>query len=240
MDDTAGGGDDRRRAGGSPGGGCPSPVGPLTAGRLPAGLLLAGLVLAGPVAAPAPAAAQVEVIPQAGLWLPVDALGEIESPAGAVELGRAESTLALGLGIRTGAGATAGLRADVHFGTATDVPIRPEEGAEASARSTLLAGTLALELRPFPSLVVARPYLLLGGGLVRRDLDDDDLRDAGVAGAFDEEAAVAARAGLGLDVSFGVVDVLVELQDLISFTEAGEGAEESVQHDLFLMAGLRF
>ena len=196
-----------------------------------------GLVLG--LLVPRPARAQVDVIPQAGLWIPIDDLGRIEGPSGAVEIGRGESTLALGLGVQVGARGRLGLRADARYGTSTDVPIRGVDCEGCEARVSLLMVTAALAIRPLPSLLVARPVFLLGGGVKRRGFDDDDLREAGVEGIVDEEAEPALRLGAGLEVGLGLVDAEVHLEDLVTLSEAGDGAEESVQHDLLLIFGLR-
>lgn len=190
--------------------------------------------------AAAPAALQpqgVEMVPQVGLFLPLNELGSTQAAAGRVDLGRRESALALGLAAELEIPGPLDLRGGLLYGTSAELPVAGSGCRECHARSSLLVlGATAL-LRPAP-LTLARPYLLGGIGLKRYGLDDDDLRASGLSPVTEDRTRAAVQVGVGLELRFGLMRATVEVSDFVSRFRPVDG-EDELQNDVFLMVGLR-
>lgn len=194
------------------------------------------LALLGLAASVSPAAAQLRLIPQAGLYAPVTDLGTVSSGGDAVDVGKRSSSFAWGAGLELGGGDGTGLRVTGLYGTDGEVPVEGVgcDPATCRSRSTVLALSGAVVLRPLPTLVVVRPYLVLGGGLKRYDFEvenGDDVREA-----FEDGSKGTAHLGAGLEVNLGGLRGTVEVTDFASGA-ALEGAD-GTQHDFFVTVGL--
>lgn len=202
-----------------------------------------GLAAAGLVTLPGGLAAQrAELVPQIGLFTPLASLGTAETEGGeTLSLGERERGLAYGLSVEFGGALLAGVRGTVLFGTGSDVPVEGpgcEEGCTLENGLRVLTG--ALVIRPLPSLILLRPYLLAGGGWKRFGFDEAELEGLGLQEAVHDQTRTAWQVGVGLELSVGLSAIVVELNDFISgFEVEEEMGEGKTQHDLFLTVGLR-
>jgi hypothetical protein len=207
--------------------------------RALAGSLLVLPLLAGSLAG------QFRLLPSIGLYAPVSDFGEVRESGvgGAVEFGKAESTLALGLAAEFGSGEGAlAFRANLVYGTQSDVPIDGVGCETCSARSTLLVATGGVVLRPLPTLVVVRPYLLAGAGIKRFDFDRDSFEDEGFSGVLGDGSDATLQLGLGTDLVLGGLSLFVEGNAYLSRYDPGGGAafdsDSDVRTDMVLSAGV--
>lgn len=179
----------------------------------------------------------VEIVPQVGVFLPLNELGSTQAAGGRVDLGRRESALALGLAAELEVPGPLALRGGLLYGTSAELPVAGSGCPECRASSSLLVlGGTAL-LRP-PSLTLARPYLLGGIGLKRYGLDDDDLQASGLSPVMEDRTRTAVQVGVGLELRLGLMRATVEVSDFVSRFRPAEG-EDGLQNDVFLMVGLR-
>lgn len=187
---------------------------------------LGGLVLA-LGAFPAVAHAQlVTVTPVVGAYHPDGGLSDIRGSASSGTLIR-DKALALGLDVELSF-----LRGSVVYASgARIVPGGVEDGARIGTGS-FIAMTGDLLFRPIPRVLGFQPYLLGGAGVTRdRYSWDDD----GVSDAFPkDERRFALHAGVGADIMFNGVGVMIEASDYISRDGGLLG-----RHDSFIVTGLR-
>jgi opacity protein-like surface antigen len=189
---------------------------------------LALLTLAGP------AQGQLRVIPQVGLYAPVTDL----SPGfgDAVDIGKQESTLALGAALDFRGDASLGFRLGGMYATASDVPIDGVGCADCEARNTVLALTGAAVFRPTPMLAILRPYLLAGAGGKWYNFSfpsgEGELEEV-----LEDTTQLAFQLGAGVEFDLRVIRMNVELSDYISSYEAPDRASER-QHDMVFSVGL--
>lgn len=182
----------------------------------------------------APAQGQLRVIPQVGLYAPVSDL----SPgfSGAVDIGKQESTLALGAALDFRGDASLGFRLGGVFATASDVPVDGVGCANCEARNTVLALTGAAVIRPTPMLGILRPYALAGAGGKWYNFSfpsgGDQLEDV-----LEDTTQLTFQLGAGVEFDLRVLRMNVELSDYISSYEATGGSSER-QHDMVLSLGL--
>jgi len=183
-----------------------------------------------------PAEAQVRLIPQVGLYAPVTDLNP--GLGGAQEIGKKESTLALGLALDTRSSSVFGVRLGGMYGSSSDVPIRGVGCDLCEARSSVLALTGAVVIRPLPGLPLLRPYGLLGAGGKWYNFEapagEDELQDL-----LDTAPRLAFQVGAGVELNLGVISLNLELSDYVSSYEVeglGSGAER--QHDMVFSVGL--
>lgn len=188
--------------------------------------------------APEAKAQGFELIPQVGSFVPLNDLGRMEGTGGAVSLGRREAALALGLAAELGARGPVSLRGSLLFGTSAELPLEGAGCAGCHASSHLVVAGAGLLIRPAPSLLVVRPYLLAGVAAKRHGVNDEDLRASGFPRVAGDPSSTALHLGAGLELGLGLIDAVVELSDYVSRFEAG-GGEGGLQNDLFLMVGLR-
>lgn len=190
----------------------------------------------------------VRLVPQAGLYLPVNDYGEIrEGVDGAVELGRKSATLALGLAGELAPPALPfGLRVTVMHGTASPVPYAAEgDCLSCRTRGSLLVATGAVVLRPIPRLVGAEPYVLAGGGVRRFAFEAEETPEEGI---FRDQSRGAAHLGGGVDVSLGSLSAVLEVGSVVGGFEPGGGGvgrsdgvptgERRTVTDVFVTLGL--
>lgn len=196
------------------------------------------------VSAPGELEAQrAELIPQIGFFSPLASLGTAEDEGGiSFDLGERERGFAYGLAVQFGGIVPVGVRGSVLFGTGSDVPVTgpgcPE--GECTLENNLRLLTGALIIRPFPTLVVIRPYALAGGGWKRYGFDEAEAEALGLDPALEDHTHTAWQIGLGTELGLGAAAVVVELNDFISgFDVADDLGEGKTQHDIFLTVGLR-
>jgi hypothetical protein len=193
--------------------------------------LATGIAVLGTALAPATVDAQaLRVTPRIGIYLPMTDLGE-QTREGVARAAALDNSLALGLGLELGLPMLPfNLRANLDYATETAVT---EEGLDhEAARTTVLAATADLVLRP-RRLLVVQPYLFVGGGLKQYAFDSTD------PGAFRDSSDPTLHLGGGLDVGLRSLSLTAQLSDYISWYELREG-DGQIQHDLFLTVGLSF
>ncbi len=179
--------------------------------------------------------AQVRLIPQAGLYASVTDLGTVDSPEGAVNVGKQNSSLALGLTLDFGSDGPLGFRISGIYGTNSEVPVGGIgcSGVDCKLRNKVLGLSAGAVLRPFPAGFPLRPYLMAGGGLKHYNFEfgtDPFLRDA-----FGDESMATGVLGVGVDWNLAVLKGNVEITDYISGSALDNG---DTQHDFFVMVGL--
>ena len=184
-----------------------------------------------------PAAAQLRLIPQVGLYTP---FAELPSPsAGADEL-KKDGSLAYGAAIEFGTPDAVSFRINALHATDSEVPYTDVGCDEDCARSTVSAASATLALRPLPNIVLLRPYLLLGGGVKRYDFTREDLQDEGAEAILNDQNQLTGHLGLGVELNLGLLRVVGEISDLVSQfdTENDLGESDQLQHDVYFMIGL--
>jgi hypothetical protein len=192
-------------------------------------------VILGLTILPPSLSAQLRIIPQGGLYVPVTDLGTVNTTDGAWNVGKRESSLAYGLTLEFSSASAVSFRVSGIYGSDSEVPVGGVgcEGSACNLRSTVLGLSGGIALRVLPQGFPLRPYLLAGGGLKRYDFDvrsDSPVRDA-----LGEEAKAAAVLGLGFDWDIGILRGVVELTDYISGSLVEDGNR---QHGFFLTLGL--
>jgi len=184
-----------------------------------------------------PAAAQLRLIPQVGLYTP---FAELPSPgAGADEL-KKDGSFAFGAALELGTPDALSFRINLLHATASDVPLS-DLGCDADcARSTLSSATATLALRPIPNIVVLQPYLLLGGGLKRYDFTREDLQNEGLEAILNDQNQLTGHLGLGVELNLGLLRLVGEVSDLVSQFDVEDDLFETddLQHDVFFTVGL--
>jgi len=180
---------------------------------------------------PATGTAQLRLIPQVGLYAPVSELStDLDN---AREIGRRDSSLALGLALDIAGRGALGLRLGGLYATNSDVPLTNFQ-CNCDARSTVLTATGAAVLRPLPEILVVRPYGVAGAGFKRYDfsIPDDEVGDY-----LRNGNDLTLQLGAGIEFNLGLLRASVELSDYISSFEARGASASSRQHDFFLTLG---
>lgn len=227
-----------RRAGAAGGGG----AGKFARGSRAAARRLAAAALVAAAAwgpAPEARAQAIDLIPQVGFLVPLTELGTAGDESGATfRLGKRDPSLAFGLAAEVGAVFPIGVRGGLLYATSSEVPIEGGGCTDCAARLTTMVAGAAVVARPALGAPFVRPYVLGGVAWRRHGFRDADLREAGADGAVGDRTAGAWQVGLGLELSLGLTGVLVEATDLISRFRH-EGGDGKLQHELFVLVGLR-
>lgn len=192
------------------------------------------------------AAQSFRLMPSVGLYAPTSDLGEVTGDGfeGVVDFGKTKSTLAFGLAGEVGSqGGGLGLRANLGYATASDVPVSWAGCETCSARSTMFVGTAAASLRPIPRIVGLQPYFLLGAGIKRYAFDREDFEEEGFDGLLNDQTKGTLQLGLGADFSLGGIGLFAELSDYISRVEpasdqSGLSFDSDLQNDLMFTVGV--
>lgn len=188
------------------------------------------------------AAQSFRLLPSVGLYVPVADIGRVQKAGveGVIDFGRAESTLAFGL---TGAFSDEeglGLRLNLMYATASDIPVSGVGCGTCSARSTLLVGTVSGALRPIPEFVGIRPYVLVGLGLKRYNFDPKNFDD--LDGVLDDQTQGTVQLGLGTDVNLLGLGLFAEvnsyLNNLDPIKKAAGVSDSQVQYDFVFSLGV--
>ena len=193
-------------------------------------------VLALAAAGPAGALAQgLRIAPSVGMYAPRSQLGDIQGPAGLVDFGKKESTLAYGLSLDLGrSDRPVAFRFGVVYAGRSDVPIDGVGCTNCQLRSTLLAASAGLVVQPLPSVPVLRPYALLGAGAKLYNFDPDTFTGELV----EDQAQFVGHFGLGARLFPGAaLAFFAELSDYVSGFEFVDG-DGDLQHDLFFLVGV--
>jgi hypothetical protein len=220
-----------------------NPVRPLRRAVLCALATLAALALL----LPAPAQAQFRVLAGAGLYTPLDDLGEVRSSGGQVlvDAGRRNASVALGLALERGdPDGFASIRLGVALGTTSEVPIDAVECQDCALRSHVLAVTAAAVLRPIPRLGPVQPYVVAGGGFKRYDFDRNDFESSFFLEGFRTQSQPAVQVGSGVQFTVGGFRPIVELSAYLSRYEVQPSGSrtgtDDIQTDLFFTVALPF
>ena len=192
-------------------------------------------LLLGVLLLPAPGGSQLRLIPHVGLYAPVTDLGTVNTAEGIRDVGERESSLAYGVSLELGEGGFWAIRATGLYGSDAEVPVEGVGCNEetCSLRSTVLGLAGSLVLRPLPSTLLIRPYVLAGAGMKRYDFDfrfASPLEDL-----LNQERQVTGLLGLGLEWDVGLLAGTVELSDYVSGDVLKDG---ETQHDFFLTMGI--
>lgn len=196
-------------------------------------LALGLLVLAAP-----PAQAQTfSVIGKAGGYLPVSDTYEITNELESLVVAK-QADLALGGGIEISPLFwPVDLRIGADYLTGAEVTTDGVAGETVVADGTLLMLSGDVVLRPLPRIVVVQPYLLGGIGYKRETFDIADGASSELPENFSDYMV---HAGLGVDLQFGGVGVLVEVTDYFGRpnSESRDGFFD-VHHDVFASVGIK-
>lgn len=180
----------------------------------------------------APARAQgpnVQLVPKAGLFMPLNALTD----AAEVDMG-----LALGLAVElTLPRLPVDLRANLEYAIATDI-VERSAAETVLGELSLLAITGDVVLRPLPATAVAQPYFLGGAGIKTYDISLEPGAPDDLLGMEGTTTRFALHIGGGVDVRFGPLSLVLEISDYISRIETGTG-DTRLQNDVFGMIGFR-
>ena len=194
---------------------------------------LAGALLA------TPAAAQMRLIPQVGLYQQFSELPSVRQ--GADEI-KKEASLAFGAALELGQPDKVSFRVNVLHATESDVPVSDVgcQSDEDCARSTVSSATATLALRPLPNIIIIQPYFLAGGGVKRYDFTKDDLQNEGLGSVLSDQNQLTGHLGLGAELNLGLLRLTGEVSDLLSRYDDGQNTSESdkLQNDVFVTVGL--
>jgi hypothetical protein len=184
-----------------------------------------------------PAAAQLRLIPQVGLYSP---FADLPSPGEGAEDLKKEGSLTYGAAIELGTPDAVSFRINVLHATDSQVPYTDVGCDEDCARSTVSAATATLALRPLPNIIVAQPYLLLGGGVKRFDFTRQDLQNEGVEAILNDQNQLTGHLGVGVELNLGLLRLVGEVSNLVSQFDVEDDLFETddLQHDVFFTIGL--
>lgn len=178
----------------------------------------------------------IQFVPRLGAFVPTRALSDFHG-----QFSSFEATIAPGLA----AGAALELAvpgAPVTFRGTLDYVAGTQLAAKGLTADTTTLSLLAVGgdvvVRPFGG-EAARPYFLVGAGVKHYHLVPGSLVRS-IRGAFtDDRTDNAAHFGVGVDVRLGALTTLVELTDWVSRFGVPATGRQRVQHDVFVMGGLR-
>lgn len=205
--------------------------------------LIAAASLAG-VGARSAAAQSFRLLPSVGLYVPVSDIGDVQGSdfEGIVSFGRAESTLAFGLSGDFSESEGAGVRLNLGYATAADIPISGVGCGTCSARSTLLLATVTAALRPFPEFIGLQPYILLGGGIKRYNFDPKNFHEEGLDGVLDDQTKGTAQVGVGTDINLLGLGLFTEVNGYFNGIDPIEKAvgisDSQIQADFVWSTGV--
>lgn len=182
-------------------------------------------------------AQSVRLIPQVGVYVPVTDLGEVTGDGfdGAYTFGKKESTRAYGLGVEIGGGGFVGLRGTAAYATSSEIPFSGFGCSTCQGRSSMMALTGGVVVRPFRLLLVDT-YFLGGIGVKRYDFSASNVDDL-VSGSLDNRYERAYQLGVGAELNLGFLSGLVEVADYVSTAELLDGTRDR-QHDFVVSVGL--
>jgi hypothetical protein len=191
-------------------------------------LYLAGALLAAVCTPGALRAQAIAATPFVGVYTHANSFDELRSNAGDILRFKRDGSLALGVNLELGP-----FRGSLAYASDATIEARDTPGVHGDiGDGQLLAATADIVVRPIPRMGGIQPYALLGGGVKRYDYS----LNQNPASAFpSEDTDPALHLGLGADVMFGGLGLMVEFSDFISRGQAGN----PTQHDGFGSLGLR-
>jgi hypothetical protein len=183
-----------------------------------------------------PAAAQIRLIPQVGIYSP---FAKLPSPQAGVDGLEKDGTLAFGAALELGTPDAVSFRVNLLHATDSEVPVTDIGCDQDCARSSVSTGTATLVLR-LPNLIVVQPYLLGGGGVKRYDFTREDLSNEGLEAILNDQNQLTGHLGFGAELNLGMLRVVGEVSDLVSqFDVEGDRFEsDDLQHDVYFTVGL--
>jgi opacity protein-like surface antigen len=180
----------------------------------------------------APASGQginVEILPKAGLYMPLNALTDEAELDNVFALGVAAELILPGQPFN--------LRANLDYANTTDIVER--SAAEiVLGEASVLAVTGDVVLRPRTVAGTAQPYILAGAGIKRYDIRLNDSAHGSLVGMEGARTRLAFHVGGGVDVRAGPLALVLEISDYIGSVETGDG-DTRWQNDVFGMVGFR-
>lgn len=180
----------------------------------------------------------VRLLPSVGLYTPFSDLSDVREQDGTsvFEAGRRSTTMAFGLGAEF----QGAFRLQAMYATSEEVPVDGVGCDDCALRSSLLMATAAAVIRPFPELGIARPYLVVGGGIKRHDFDRDDFDTGAFPEVFRTQTNPTLQLGLGTSLNLGALRPEIELGAWVSrFDGVEDGStnflsDDDLQTDLIL------
>lgn len=188
------------------------------------------------VAATGARAQTVSIMAKAGGYLPVNEVYEIPGAIEQVTIDR-QADLVFGGAVEL---SPMFWPVDLRFGgdylTGVEITVQGTSGETFPAEGTLLMLSGDAVLRPFPRLIFAQPYLLVGIGYKRESFAAVDGSSSALPEDYDDYLF---HAGLGADVELGGVALVAEVSDYFvgPGTVPGQGWFDS-RHDLLASVGL--
>jgi hypothetical protein len=182
------------------------------------------------LAAAMPVAGQragLDVVPRAGISMPMGTLPDNTELANGVALG-------LSLELRLPLHLPVDFRATVDYTGYNDI-VERSAAETVQGEAMLLGAAVGVVLRPLEAAGAARPFFLGGLGVTVRDITA--LAGPDLVAAAGASTRLALHVGGGLDVALGPATLVLELSDYISTFPAGD--ESRVHHAVFGTAGVR-
>ena len=176
------------------------------------------------------------IVPSIGVYVPVSDLGAIPGVDGAIDLGKKESTRAYGLALEWGSGGTISFRGSGAYATDSGVPISGVGCTTCASRSTMLALTGGIVLRPI-RLLFLEPYVIAGLGVKRYDFSTSDFEN-GFDMVLEDRNERTFLLGVGGELNLGVISGIVEVSDYFNDYDSGLGAGPQRRHDFIVSIGI--
>lgn len=122
-----------------------------------------------------------------------------------------------------------GLRANVDLASDGDLEL---DGSATGSKADQVNIVGDLIIRPLSRLLMVQPYLVIGGGVKRTTLSNDQI------GFAETQSNPTAHLGAGVVLNLGGLKLSAEISDYLSSYE-GPGERKQGQHDIFTMIGVR-
>lgn len=193
---------------------------------------IAALLAAAALAPAAPAAAQlVQIEPKIGAFAPLSDLGYWNG-----DLRSLRGSFAIGLAASVKPPVLPRVRLGFDYATTNKISAANGVGAPGTAGPSLLALTGDFVFIPQDGRV--RPYALIGAGIKRYSYSVSKISDITTRDILDaNQSDFTGHLGIGVDVGVGASGVRLELSDYVSHFDVN--GTSRLQHDLFIMLGLR-
>ncbi len=170
-----------------------------------------------------------------GVYAPLSDLGAIQGPSGLIDFGKKDGTLAYAASIDLGrADRAVGFRFSVAYAGRSDVPISGVGCTTCKLRSTVLATSADLVVRPLSGMPLIRPYALVGAGGKIYDF----VAGSTTAQLVKNQAKFVGHFGFGASLfPDRALGMFAELSDYVGGFKFADG-DGNLQHDLFFVVGL--
>jgi opacity protein-like surface antigen len=171
----------------------------------------------------------VQVLPKAGLYMPLNALTDDAELDNAFAIGVAGELVLPGLPFN--------LRANLDYANTMDIAER-SAAETVFGEATLLAVTGDIVLRPLARTGSAHPYFMGGAGIKTYDIRLNTAAPPSLVGMDGTTTRFTFHVGGGVDVRLGPLSLVLEIGDYVGSIETGEG-DTRWQNDVFGMMGFR-